>query len=303
MEVAELALDGLENRVFMDRYAYESDGVIVINRIKPHTDFHGPYESGLVKMCVIGLGKHRQALEIHRHGVRGLRDLIPAAAKHILASGKILAGIAVVENAYDETMLLRILLADSIAEVEPTLLLTAKRNMASLPVADLDVLVIDRMGKDISGCGMDTNIIGRLMIRGEKEPDSPSIKSIAVSELTAASHGNACGVGLADVITRRLYDAIDIRSTFENIYTSAFLDRGKIPIVAATDREAVETAVRGAGVISQKDLRLIRIRDTLHLDCLYASEAVCRELETRPECSIEESGCLMFTPDGRLRDF
>ena len=303
MEVEELPNSGLENRVFMDRFAYESDGVLLVNRVKPHTDFHGAYESGLMKMCVIGLGKHRQALEIHRYGVRGLRDLVPPTAMRILDSGKILAGIAVVENAYDETLLVRVLSREVIAEVEPELLALAKHHMASLPVADLDILVVDRMGKDISGCGLDTNIIGRLKIRGEEEPDFPRIECIVVSELTPASHGNATGVGLADVITRRLYDAIDIRATYENVRTSSFLERGKIPIVAATDLDAVEAAMRSIGSKAAGDLKLIRIRDTLHLDCFYASEAVCREIAQRSNCSIEESLYPMFASDGRLQDF
>jgi hypothetical protein len=168
-----------------------------------------------------------------------------------------------------------------IAETEPALLVTARRQMPSLPVADLDVLVVDRMGKDISGCGLDTGIVGRLRIRGEPEPESPRITTIVATELTAASHGNALGVGLVDVITQRLFDAVDVRVTFENVRTSTFLERGKIPIVAPTDRDAVEAAVRSAGAVPSRNLKLIRIRDTLHLDRLYASDAVCRAVEQR----------------------
>jgi len=274
MDVVELPRGDSPNPVYMDKNAFESDGVILINRIKPHTDYHGKYESGLVKMAVIGLGKEKQALAIHRYGVFGLSDLIPSTAKHIFSTGKILGGIALVENAYDDTMLVNALKTNDFFEQEPGLLEIARKNMPSLPIDDIDVLLIDQMGKDISGVGIDPNIIGRIRISGQKEPDKPSVKAIVLSDLTEASHGNAIGVGLSDVITKKLFDKIDFSSTYTNTITSSFLERAKIPIVAANDKEAFEIALRSCGYLKEGEEKIIRIKDTLHLDELYVSKPV-----------------------------
>jgi len=300
MEVAELPSGDLPVGVFMDRRAWGSDGVILINRIKPHTDYHGPYESGLVKMAVIGLGKHRQALEIHRYGVHGLRDLIPQCAKVILESEKILCGIGIVENAHDKACLIEALPGDQVLTREPTLLEQARQRMPSLPVEDIDVLVIDRMGKDISGCGVDPNIIGRIRIQGEQEPDSPRIKSIVVTDLTDASHGNALGTGLADVITRRLYEKIDLDVTYENAYTSSFLERAKLPVIAPTAAQALDFALRSCGAIPAGEERIIWIRDTLHLCELYVSAIVLREVSPSPEIETAGEPVAMFDSEGGL---
>ncbi len=239
------------NPVFMDKNAYESDGVILINRIKPHTDYHAKYESGLVKMAVIGLGNEKQASAIHSYGVYGLSTLIPLTAKQIFSTGKILGGIALVENAYDDTMLVNVLKTDDFFEQEPVLLDIARKNMPALPVNDIDVLIIDQMGKDISGVGIDTNIIGRTKIVGQEEPENPNIKAIMVLDLTDHSHGNAIGIGLSDVITKKLYDKIDFSATYSNAVTSSFLERAKIPIVADNDKEAFEIALRSCGYLEK----------------------------------------------------
>ena len=300
MDVAELPSGDLPIGVFMDRRAWESDGVILINRIKPHTDYHGPYESGLVKMAVIGLGKHRQALDIHRFGVHGLRDLIPQCAKVILESEKILCGIGIVENAHDKACLIEALPGDQVLTREPALLEQARQRMPSLPMEDIDVLVIDRMGKDISGCGVDPNIIGRIRIQGEQEPDSPRIKSIVVTDLTDASHGNALGTGLADVITRRLYEKIDLDVTYENAYTSSFLERAKLPVIAPTAAQALDFALRSCGAIPAGEERIIWIRDTLHLCELYVSAIVLREVSPSPEIETAGEPVAMFDSEGGL---
>ncbi len=272
MEVVELRPGAL----FMDRHAWESDGVIVINRIKPHTDFHGQFESGLVKMSVIGLGKEKQALAMHAWGIVGLRDMIPQMARRVVETGKILLGVGIVENAYDETAMIEAIAAQDFFAREPELLAIAKQNMPRLPVEDIDVLVIDQLGKNISGSGIDTNIIGRIRIDGQPEPSSPRIKSIMVSDLTPETHGNACGVGLADVVTRRLVDKIDFKTTYTNIITSGFLERGKLPVVADTDEHALEIALRAAGCREPEKAHVIRIRDTLHLSEILVSAPVLR---------------------------
>jgi hypothetical protein len=287
MEVVRLASD-LPVNLFMDAHASKADGIILINRIKPHTDYHGPYESGIVKMAVIGLGKHEQALEIHRFGVPGLRDLIPKCAERILGTGKILGGVAVVENANEQTAALEALPAETILSEEPRLLELARTLMPALPSEDIDLLIVDAMGKDISGVGMDTNIIGRIAIRGEREPERPSIKAIYARDLTAGSHGNALGVGLADVVSRRLYDKIDLRTTLENAYTSSFLSRAKVPIVADSDERAIDIALRSCGAVAAGQERIMRIRDTLHLEEIYVSEKLLEEL--RPRLGIRDTG-------------
>jgi hypothetical protein len=274
MEVVELPQGDSPIQIFMDKYVHESDGVILINRIKPHTDFHDKYESGLVKMSVIGLGKEKQASVIHRYGVYGLSVLIPKTAKQIFSTGKILGGIALVENAYDDIMLVKALRTEEIFDKEPFLLDIARKNMPSLPVDDIDVLIVDQMGKDISGVGIDPNIIGRIKIGGQEEPDKPTIKAIVLLDLTDSSHGNAIGIGLSDVITKKLYDKIDFPSTYKNTVTSSFLERAKIPIVARNDREALEIALRSCGYLKNGEERIIRIKNTLNLDEIYISKPI-----------------------------
>ena len=303
METVELPQGDSEMRLFMDRSAYESDGVILVNRIKPHTDYHGPYESGLAKMVVIGLGKHDQPLEIHRFGVRGMKELMPAAAKRLFATGKIIGGVAIVENACHQTMLVRALPADRIMAEEPELLAVATARMPKLPVERIDVLIIDLIGKNISGVGIDTNIIGRMGIRGEPEPDSPNIAAIIVADVTPESHGNALGIGLADVITRKLFDAIDFQAMYENVYTATFLGRAKVPVVAADAREAFKYALRSCGVLEPGRERIIRIRDTLTLDEMYVSNAVREELEARAGIEVLGQPVNLFDDTGALTAF
>jgi hypothetical protein len=283
MEVVELPSDGLVNRVFMDKIAYSADGTIVINRIKPHTDFHGDIESGLLKMCVIGLGKHKQAIEIHRFGTYGLRHLIPLTAERIIKYGNIIFGIAIVENAYDETMIIEGVRPEEFEETDKRLLKIARENMPSLPVDNLDLLIIDQMGKDISGAGMDTNIIGRIYIDGEPEPEKPKITRIVVTDLTEKTHGNAIGIGLADFTTRKLFERIDFNATYQNAVTSTFVLRGKIPIIAEDSRTAIEWALRTCGPIEIENAKIIRIKDTLSLSEMYVSRSILDEIKHRVE--------------------
>lgn len=303
METVDLTPSGFLNGVYMDRYAWESDGVILLNRVKVHTDFHGPYESGLVKLSVIGLGKHRQALEIHSFGVYGLRERIPETARVILNSGKVLLGIALVENAYDETMLVRALHSSDMMAEEPALLQLSRENMPSLPVDDMDVLIVDRMGKDISGTCLDPNILGRMKIRGEAEPAVPRIKAVVVTDITPASHGNVVGIGFADVITRQVYEKIDFNATYENTVTSTFLERGKMPVFAPDDRTAYEWALRSCGRKAAATPRVIRILDTLHLTECYASPSIVAELKGKERVEIKKTSTAVFDGAGRLLPF
>ena len=286
MEVAELPQDGLGNKVYMDAYAHKADATILINRVKLHTDFHGPLESGLMKLSVIGLGKHKQALEIHRYGVHGLKELMPLTARQILKHGNIILGIALVENAYDETAMIRALLPSEIETEEMKLLEWVRRHMPRLPIAKIDVLIVEELGKNISGAGMDTNIIGRLRIRGEQEPDFPNISNIIVLDLTEDSHGNAAGMGLADFVCRKFYEKIDFDATYENTLTSNFLERGKLPIVVENEQLALQYALRNCGIQDPATAKIIKIKNTLTLDEIWVSPAVIAELQGRQNIEI-----------------
>ncbi len=303
MAVVELPRGDLPVKVYFDRSAGKADVTIAVNRIKPHTDYTGRYESGLMKMLAIGLGKHAQADAIHAYGASGLRDIMPKVAKQILAHANVVMGVAIVDNAFEQTMHLEAVPAELIPEREPDLLAMAREAMPRLPVDELDILIVDEMGKDISGTGLDTNIIGRKMIRGEAEFERPNVKAIIVRDLTDVSHGNAIGVGLADICTRHLFNKIDFKATYANLKTSTFLERGKIPVVAKNDREAAEFAVRTIGPAGSDEIRIVRIPDTLHLAHVYVSPAVLRLLKGNPEVDVTGPTREMFDSESDLCPF
>lgn len=295
METVELDSSGLDVKVFMDRHSWDADGVLLVNRVKPHTDFHGFPESGVLKMSVIGLGKHDQAKAVHGRGIHGLKNLLLPVARRILDAGKVIGGLAVVENAYDRPFRIEAARAEEIEPLERRLLDVAVAAMPRIPLDEVDLLVVDEIGKDISGTCLDTNIIGRIRIAGEAEPDRPNVRSILARRLSPASHGNAIGVGLADVITRELYEAIDFAATYENGLTSSFSERVKIPFVADSDTEAVHAALRFAAIdpdpVKALNLaRVVRIRNTLDLSTMLLSrpaiaglrDGVAGEIDDRP---------------------
>lgn len=304
MEVVELPNEGVGNRVYMDKNAHEAGATILINRVKVHTDFHGDHESGLIKMAAIGLGKKSQAEEIHNYGISGLKEKILPTARKILEHGNIAMGIAVVENAYDETMLLRVVRPGDFEAVERELLEASRRSRPSLPLDALDLLIVDEMGKNISGVGMDTNIIGRVRIPGETEPSTPRITSIVVCDLTEESHGNAIGIGLADVVTRKLFEKVDFRATYENVITSSFFERGKIPMLANSPSDAAEMALRSCGLgpreVGAAGARIVRIRNTLKLGELFVSPSVASELQESSRIQMLGEWQPLFDGNGEL---
>ncbi|NOZ26942.1 MAG: DUF2088 domain-containing protein [Chloroflexi bacterium] len=305
MEVVELGRLSDDVPVCMDRNAYEADGTILINRIKPHTDFRGPIESGLAKMCVIGLGKRRTAEAIHAYGPNGLRDLIPRAAPIVVERGRVLGGIATVENAYHDVADVVGVPPDEIGgSIEQALLMRAWELMPSLPFDHLDVLVIDEMGKDISGTGMDTNIIGRMLLPGVPEPDRPQVNVITLLGLTEATHGNAVGYGLADVITERCLNQIDWEITRVNALTAGILSawRGKLPWVAQDDAAAIRLALRFCGRPDPENAQMMRIRNTLALDYVWISEALVEAAREMDNVTVEEAPAKWaFDATGRLQ--
>ena len=258
--------------IFMDQNAYKADGVILVNRVKPHTDFSGFPESGLIKMAVIGLGKEVGAKAIHSHLHYGLSNFIFPAFKEICLQQKILGGLAIVEDGHEQVSLIRSYEPEGFERLERELLSVAKKYLPRLPLHKIDVLVVDEIGKNISGTGMDPNVIGRIGITGLAAHEKPFIRRIVGLDLTDASHGNALGVGLADIVTKRLAGKILPEVTKANVLASGFLERGKMPIIANNDREAIQWAVSTSGVQKEK-VKIVRIKNTLELELLMLSRA------------------------------
>jgi hypothetical protein len=304
MDTVELGrLDG-GPLVHLDANAAQADGIIAINRVKAHTDFKGELESGLGKIVAIGLGKQRGAEGIHVYGPANLGVWIPRVARRIVESGKILGGLAIVENAYDRAAKIAFLGPDDIAGPgEARLLQEAKELMATLPFDELDVAVIDEMGKNVSGAGMDTNVIGRMMIRGSAEFDRPRIANIAVLDVTEESHGNAIGVGLADFIPFRILEKIDLRSAYINAMTSGLggPQRGQIPMAMPTDRSAIAAAILTCGRADLDQARVVRVRSTLDLEHLLVSNTLRDQVEADDRLSISGDPVpLAFDDEGNL---
>ena len=286
--------------VHMDRYAHEADGVVLINRIKPHTSFRGPIESGVVKMMVIGMGKIQGATHLHAHGMDVFPEVLPRVATFIMEQTSILFGIGVIENAYDQTAIVEALLSDTLVQREAELQAKAKSLMGRLHFREIDILLIDRMGKEISGAGFDPNITGRNH-RGVTGFDDPRVQKIVVLGLTKMTNGNATGLGLADVITSKLYDAIDYPSTYANVITSAYLDGALIPIAMPTDQQALQLAVKTLVRVKQGQARIVRIRDTLSIGKISVSEPMLAEVKQHPNMSIiGEPEPFDFASDGAL---
>lgn len=292
--------------VYLDRAAHTADGIFVVNRIKPHTDFSAPIESGLSKMVAIGLGKHRGAITVHSWGLDGLCVQLPEAAKYTVAHSSILGALAVIENAYDEVAELVFVPPEGIGnEQERVLLERAKSLMPRLPWDTLDVLIVDEMGKNISGAGMDPNIIGR-MRWGEQKATAAEITAIAVLDLTAPSHGNAIGVGFADFTTTRLFEKIDSESLYINTLTAGViaLNSAKLPMVLRTDREAIAAAIRTCGRPDLTQICLARIKNTLSLEYILASAASLEHV--RSDSNVELIGTLQpfdIGSDGNVTAF
>ena len=280
METVELGRLPNGMPVYMDQHAASADAIIVVNRIKPHTDFSGEFESGLAKMAAIGLGKLHGADTLHRFGVPGLRDYVPEAARLVCQKAPVIFGLATVENAYHQAAHIALVPPEGIAGTqERELLELAYRLMPRFPFPEIDVLVVDEIGKNISGVGMDPKVIGRVKVHGIADMTVCDIRAIAVLRLTAESHGNATGVGLADVTTRRLVSQVDFETTYLNCITSGILgiQRAAIPVVAPSDKAAIETALRVCGRPDVLNARAARIRNTLSMGEMDVTPALLAE--------------------------
>jgi hypothetical protein len=283
MEVVSLGLTDTGFEVFCDRNAFESDGIVVVGRVKPHSILTGDLGSGLLKMTAIGLGKQRGADSIH---VQGVAAHLVSAARRVLARAPIALGIALVENAYDRLAIVEGVGPEGFEEADRRLLAQARAWLPRLPAAllPLDVLIVDRIGKDISGAGMDPNVIG-MWRRNGGEPDV-AIARIVALDLSDASHGNAIGVGMADLITASLEQKIDRHAMAMNALTSGFLSGAKVPIALPTAQAAIDEACRP---FARERLRAMRIQDTAHLEYLRVSPVLGAEATAIDDLEIADA--------------
>jgi hypothetical protein len=271
--------------VYLDRYALKADGIFVVGRVKPHTDFKGEIESGLMKMLAIGLGKQKGAEMIHWHKYDGYHRIMPESAKLIAEKTNVVMGLAVLENAYHDTAMVRALVPEEFMEEEKRLLETAKELLPRIPFKEVDVLIVEEIGKNISGVGMDTNVTGRFWMPGEDDPQSTKVGKIVVLDLSEETHGNAIGIGLADLTTTRAAGKIDHQQTYVNCLTQGSGETGKIPPFLPSDRDAIVTAIRICGPVDPLKTRMVRIRNTQELEHMWVSESLAQEIRSSPELS------------------
>ena len=277
--------------------ALAADGVLVVNRVKPHTSFTGRFESGLTKMATIGLGKQPGANVAHEHALtEGYVPVLDAALDVVRAEVPLLGGVAIVENFHDRTAQIKGLAAATLPDAEEPLLERAEDHMPTLPYDDLDVLVVDRIGKDVSGTGMDTNVIGRYNVLNAEDPPTPAIDRIVVRGLTEATHGNGMGIGLADVTTAAVAAALDLHQVYTNALTSGSLAKARLPVVLPDDEHALAAALSSIGTHDPETVRVAWIRDTGSLSSFRVSAALARD--PPPGVHIEEWQQLTFT-DGK----
>lgn len=271
MEVVELGVSDTGMKVYVDRNAYESDGIILSCRLKPHNAFRGLYESGPCKMMAVGLGKQKGAEQVHAAGMEHIAENIPSIARVILEKAPVLFAIPCLENAYDQTWRLEAIDAPDIMTREPELLKLAKANLPSILVGEGDVLIVDETGKNYSGTGVDPNITGTWST--EYASGGVKVQRTCFLDLSEESHGNSLGVGLASVITKRFFDKIDLEMMYPNCITSTVLKSAMIPCVVYSDREAIQMCVRTCNGIDPSKARVIRIPNSLHIGRIMLSEA------------------------------
>jgi hypothetical protein len=281
IEIAQLA-NGLP--VYVDRIASEADAIVVINRVKPHTAFRGTVESGIMKMIAIGLGKQKGAEACHQLGFKYMAELVPTMARILIERLPIVFGVALVENAYDETCLVEVLPIEEVEQREPQLLALAKARLPQILFPQIDVLVIDYIGKNISGDGMDPNVTGRYPT--PYASGGPDISKMVVLDLTTETKGNANGVGTADFTTRRLVDKMDQEATYANGLTSTVCAPTKIATTLDNQLYAIKAAIKTSNILDYHQCRVVRIRDTLHLGEIEISVSLLEEAKRHADIAI-----------------
>ena len=283
--------------VFISKDALEADHLVVINRVKPHTLLRGEVESGLCKMLAVGCGKHKGALDMHKFGWAAS---ISPAAQILLAKAPVLCGLAIMENSLDQTHTVKLALPEQFIEVDKELLESARRLLPRIPLEDLDILIVDEMGKNISGAGIDPNVIG--FWRREGGPRKPDYRTLIVLDLTHQSEGNAVGIGMVDLTTRKVIDKVDLKPTYTNALTSGVWRSVRFPIALENDRAVLETAL--SHVLDPHDVRMVRIVNTLHLENFWATEALLPELREQEGVIVDEAPLqLQFDDEGKLLSF
>ena len=302
METVQIGVSGVRHQpVFIDKNASEADGIILYNRIKPHTSFRGPYESGLMKMMAIGLGKQKGAESIHHQSPAIMHELVEEYGKTILENAPVLGGIAVIENAYDETYLIKGLSPAEIITEEPKLKEISYKTIAHLLFDKCDVLVVDKIGKNISGDGMDPNVSGRF-VQPKYCSGGIEAEKVVILDITDETHGNAQGIGLAEVTTRRLVNRMKLEMTYPTGVTNTFLHLMKIPMIMDNDREALQLALMCCPEAEDPDnMKMIRIPNTAHIEYIEISEGMLPLAKANPNIEIlSEPYDLPFDENGNL---
>jgi hypothetical protein len=323
MTAVRIGVNSWGEPVWWDKNALEADAVVTVSRIKPHTDFRGRFESGIAKMLVIGLGKRDGASQHHRWGFRGLRDMLPETARVIVEKTPFIGGLAVLENAREQTARLQVVDRDELFEVEPRLLEEGRGLMGRLPFEQLDLLVIGEIGKNYSGAGIDPNVVGRLLIETQPEFESPKITRICALELSPESHGNGTGCGIADLATERILAAIDpvpfrmnnltqlypflrtteermVGPTFVNNLTACFLRRSQIPFALPTDAACIEVGLETCWQPIRDQVRMALIPNTLEVEHLWVSAPLLEEARKNPHLAV--TGDCQPLPFGQAGD-
>ncbi|RJP75768.1 MAG: DUF362 domain-containing protein [Desulfobacteraceae bacterium] len=304
MNVTEMGSIGNKTRIFFSTDALSCDHIVVINRIKPHTKFRSAIESGLCKMLVVGLGKKTGAAEIHQKAIHHSFTIIEEAAAHILKSCNILCGIGIIEDGYGRIAHIEAMSPEILIHREKELLQKANQYLARIPFQQIDILIIDHIGKDISGIGMDSNVTGRHRdITGDFQI-SPHVKRIFVRDLSPLSDGNGNGIGLADFTTKRLVDAMDLEKTYINAMTAVSPEKAAIPMYFDSDLPALEACMKTCGAKSVDSARIVRIQNTKNLEYLQISKALKKETEKQTKIHFATPWQpIRFTANGNLTDF
>ncbi|HWR37998.1 MAG TPA: lactate racemase domain-containing protein [Patescibacteria group bacterium] len=278
------------------------DKLILFNRVKEHTEFEGEIESGIHKICAIGIGNPQGALTVHQYSLDlGYEKTITEVGAYIIKHLPVAFAVATVENYYHKTAHVKAMLPDEIAAEEKTLLKLAKASLGKIPFDELDVLIVDEMGKNISGSGMDSNVIGRILVFGQKEPEKPVIKRIVVLGTTAESHGMATGIGLADFTTKKLVDKLDLWATYFNCITAQAPEKGRLPIYFATEKESIAAALTCIGMTKPEQARVVHIRNTNEVELMEVSEKLVPELSAIPGLQLlEELKPMLFDEEGNI---
>ena len=287
--------------IYFDKNAHAADGILLLNRVKAHTDFRGPIESGIVKMLTIGLGKREGATQVHKLGLRGVTEVLPAVGRFLIAHTKFALGIAILENLQDQPAELVAVEPEEAFDLEPQLLERARNYMGRLPFDQIDVLIVGELGKNYSGAGMDPNVIGRLMVETRGDFERPVVTRLAVLDCSPESHGNAVGVGFADLTTERLVSQIDPVPFRLNVLTSCFLERARVPIALPSDLAVYEAAVQTCWRLDPAEARVVVIPNTLEVSTLWTSPALEAEVAAHPHLTRETGYAEPpFDPTGTL---